>query len=123
MLRTPEESIANPFPTLTPPRTVEDAVGRVTVAIPVLLSIASPEPILIPPNTVAEATGRDSTLELRTPLEVMESPAQIITPPKVAPVATGNVYPLGAALICPFDGSIVILVPSTLTPPNTVVVA
>ena len=59
MLRTPEESIANPFPTLTPPRTVEDAVGRVTVAIPVLLSIASPEPILIPPNTVAEATGRD----------------------------------------------------------------
>ena len=59
MLRTPEESILNPDPTLTPPRTVADAVGKSTLAIPVLLSIASPEPILIPPNIVGEATGRD----------------------------------------------------------------
>ena len=53
----------------------------------------------------------------------MERPAPTITPPNDPLVAAGNVYPLGRALICPFDGSIVILVPSTLTPPNTVVVA
>ena len=57
---------------------------------------------------------------LRTPLLVMERPAPIITPPKVPLVAIGNEYPLGTALICPLD-AIVILVPSILTPPKTVV--
>ena len=59
VLRIPDESILNPDPTLTPPRTVADAVGKSTLAIPVLLSIANQEPILIPPNIVPEATGID----------------------------------------------------------------
>ena len=143
MLNIPSISIDNPEPTIIPPITSVVAAGStdpVTFTVPDP-SIVNPDPILIPPNAYADAIG----IELNLLLNVFQSVR--LKYPSVDAVAfeiliVGVVPPLDAigadpitdisvllppppppiALITPWL-LITIVVPSTLTAPDTVVLA
>ena len=59
---------------------------------------------------------------MTTPLPSIDNPLPILIPPRTVALAVGKTYPPAAAAILPL-ASIVIVVPSGMTPPKVDVVA
>jgi hypothetical protein len=94
--------------------------AKLVDSTPVLAFIASPLPTLIPPSTPPDAIGKvyEATAVITPdPLMVMVDPSTL-TPPSIEVDAVGKVYAAAVAISTPVAGSILSPAP-TLIPPST----